>query len=98
MSVDSFLSLIVDMMVSTIESVRFATFEEGQFQCRFVSQSRYRYPYARPFIVDILVKIVLRAYHVGYHHGWSAAEHYKVEIMIDTLWFMKNTKASALVN
>jgi len=39
MSVDSFLSLIVDMMVSMIESVRFATFKEGQFQCRFVSQS-----------------------------------------------------------
>ena len=29
MSVDSFLSLIVGMMVSTMESLRFATFEEG---------------------------------------------------------------------
>ena len=39
MSVDSFVSLIVDMMVLMLESVRIATFEEGQFQCRFVSQS-----------------------------------------------------------
>jgi len=42
MSVDSFLSSIVGMMVSMIESVRFATFEEGRFQCRFVRIVRMR--------------------------------------------------------